>query len=309
MTAAERISTADVSKTRPFIGTPTMHVDHDGHQTWVRVHHGTNRAMPPVVLLHGWTLSADEQWHALYPWLAERTSFLALDHPGHGRSDPPRHPFTLSDAANRAAATIRAHLAQPAIVVGFSLGGPVALHIAARFPELVAGLTLVSTSHRFDRSRLMRLELPAIETLTRSRLGDRARQSEARRSSLPSPLNATRPRLHPPTVASAARCLQGIDLSWLCQTVDAPASVVVTSDDRMIPTEHQRELASFLNAPVVELEGGHTMYETNPSAFAVAVAEGISQTMARCDASPNRCRDERSLAPQSLWGPRGQSHR
>jgi pimeloyl-ACP methyl ester carboxylesterase len=281
MTAAELISTAGVSNTCLMLGTPTMHVDHDGHQTWVRVHHSTKGALPPVVLLHGWTLSADEQWHALYSWLADRTSFLALDHPGHGRSDPPRHAFTLSDAANRAAAAIRAQLTEPAIVVGFSLGGPVALHIAARFPELVAGLTLVSTSHRFDRSPLMQLALPVAETLVRSRLGDRARQAEGRHSSLPYPLNAARPRLHPPTIVGAARCLQGIDLSWLCQTVDAPASVVVTSDDRMVPTAHQRELARVLHAPVVELEGGHTTYETNPSAFAAAVAEGISQITPR----------------------------
>jgi hypothetical protein len=96
------------------------------------------------------------------------------------------------------------------------------------------------------------------------------------------PLNASRPPLHRPTVASAGRCLQGIDLSWLCQTVEAPASFVVTSDDRMIPIALQRELASIMNAPVVELNGGHTMYETNLSAFAVAVAEGISQIAPRC---------------------------
>jgi pimeloyl-ACP methyl ester carboxylesterase len=260
-----------------MIGTPTMHADHDGHQTWSRLHHGPKGALPPIVLLHGWTLSADEQWHALYPWLAERTTFLALDHPGHGRSDPPRQPFTLSDAADRAVATIRARLTEPAVIVGFSLGGPVALHIAARFPEIVAGLTLVSTSHRFDRSRFVPLALRAAETLVRSRLGDRLRQSEARRSSLPSHLAAARPRLHPPTLTSAARCLQGIDLSWLCQTIEAPASVVVTSDDRMIATGHQRELALVLNAPVIELHGGHTTYETNPPAFAAAVAEGISR--------------------------------
>jgi pimeloyl-ACP methyl ester carboxylesterase len=259
-----------------MIGTPTMNVDHDGHQTWARLYQGTKGALPPVVLLHGWTMSADEQWHALYPWLAERTTFLALDHPGHGRSDPPRQAFTLSDAANRAAATIRAQLTEPALVVGFSLGGPVALHIAGRFPDLVAGLTLVSTSHRFDRSRLVRLALPIAETLLRSRLGDHVRQAEARRSSLPSPFDAARPRLHPPTVAEAARCLQDIDLTWLCQTVEAPASVVVTTHDRMIPPGHQRELAHVLTAPVIELEGGHTTYETNPSAFATAVAHGIS---------------------------------
>jgi pimeloyl-ACP methyl ester carboxylesterase len=216
---------------------------------------------------------------ALYPWLAERTSFLAPDHPGHGRSDPPRGSFTLDDATNRATSAIRAHFTVPVLLVGFSLGGPVALHIAARHPELVAGMTLVSTTHRFGHSTVMRAALPAAETLVRSRVGDRLRRAEARRSSLPSPLDTTRPRLHPPTVARAARCLQGIDLSWLCGTIQTPASVVVTRADRMIPARRQHELADVLHAPVIEVDGGHTIYETDPTSFANGVAAGITRVI------------------------------
>ena len=56
---------------------------------------------PTVLLLHGWTASADTQFFTAYEALAERYSFLAVDHRGHGRGM--RAPFTLEDAADDAA--------------------------------------------------------------------------------------------------------------------------------------------------------------------------------------------------------------
>jgi pimeloyl-ACP methyl ester carboxylesterase len=281
-----------------MIGTPSLHVHGDGYQTWLRTHTRAAPSMAPVALLHGWTLSADEQWHALYPWLAERTSFAALDHPGHGRSDPPRHPFTLSDAAHRTAAVLSARFDEPVVLVGFSLGGPVALHVAAHFPGLVSGLVLASTSHHFPRSRVIHIAAPLIETVTRSRFGDWMRRSETRNGRLPPSIAHARPRLHPQTVAAAARCLGGIDLSLMCQGISVPTSVVVTSTDRMIPPQRQRDLATVMNASVVEVDGPHTIYESNPAAFANAVGQGIDHvagTLRRL--ASDRLSDDSASAP------------
>jgi pimeloyl-ACP methyl ester carboxylesterase len=258
-----------------MIGLPALHEHPDGIETWFRRHVNDAPTMAPVALLHGWTLSADEQWHALYPWLAQRASFVAIDHPGHGRSDAPSASFTLADAATRTAAVLRAQFAEPVILVGFSLGGPVALHVAAHNRELVAGLVLASTAHHFDRSRLMQLALPMAETVVRSRLGDRLRIAEAKKSSLPPVVASTRPRLHPRTVAAAARCLNGLDLSWLCEEVHVPASVIVTTSDRMIPPQRQRDLAVAVGATTFVVDGPHTIYEANPELFASAVSQGI----------------------------------
>jgi pimeloyl-ACP methyl ester carboxylesterase len=258
-----------------MIGTPSIHVHDDGKQTWLRSHVCAEPTMAPVGLLHGWTLSADEQWHALYPWLAERASFAAIDHPGHGRSDPPSGTFTLADAAERAAAVVRAQFDEPVVLVGFSLGGPVALHVAAHHPDVVSGLVLASTSHYFPRSWPMRVAMPLAETLVRSRFGDWVRKAETRESSLPAVIANSRPALHPRTVATAARCLNGIDLSSMCRDISVPTSVIVTTADRMIAPQHQRDLAGVMNASIVEVEGPHTIYESNPAGFAAAVSEGV----------------------------------
>ncbi|HLJ07868.1 MAG TPA: alpha/beta fold hydrolase, partial [Acidimicrobiia bacterium] len=59
---------------------------------------------PPVLLLHGWTASADVNFFAVFPELAGRHRAVALDHRGHGRGLRPRTPFSLEDCADDAAA-------------------------------------------------------------------------------------------------------------------------------------------------------------------------------------------------------------
>jgi 3-oxoadipate enol-lactonase len=259
---------------RVMIGIPTVHVSNDGRQTWLRAYKHTTSSQSPIVLLHGLSLSADEQWYSLYPWLAERTSFIAIDHPGHGRSDPPKT-FTIEDAAERAAEVIRSHFTGPAALVGFSLGGPVAMHVAARHPELVSGLVLASTTHHFDRSIATRAAMPVLETLMRSRIGDRMRNAETRASKLPVPIRGNRPGPHPRSVSAATRCLNGLDLTPLCNRIVAPSVAIITTTDRLIAPQRQRDAARLLNAPMLDVDGPHTIYERNPSIFADAIAAGI----------------------------------
>jgi pimeloyl-ACP methyl ester carboxylesterase len=65
---------------------------------------------------------------------------VALDLPGHGRLAG--RPFILSDAADEVAQAIEEAAGGRAVVVGLSLGGYVAMDLAARRPELVRGLVL-----------------------------------------------------------------------------------------------------------------------------------------------------------------------
>src|SRR5207247_8352784 len=104
------------------------------------VRRGGREAGTPVLLLHGWMASADLNWFLLFDALGERHPIVAPDLRGHGRG--PRSPggFTLEDCADDAAALLRHLGIERAIVVGDSMGGPVALLLLRRRPELVAGL-------------------------------------------------------------------------------------------------------------------------------------------------------------------------
>ena len=101
---------------------------------------------PAVLLLHGWTASADINFWPAYAGLAESYRVIALDQRGHGRGLRSTEPFSLEDCADDAAALVAQLGAGRVIVVGYSMGGPVGLLLARRHPETVAGLVMQATA-------------------------------------------------------------------------------------------------------------------------------------------------------------------
>ena len=263
-------------------------------ETFVRVHQARPDA-PKLLLLHGWTASADLNWFAAYRMLAPRASFVTIDHRGHGRGLRTERPFALEAVADDAAAALEALGTGPVIAVGFSMGGPIALHLARRHPHLVDGLVLAATTLAFSTTRLSRLQwatLPLIGAALRWDVGLRAVQKivtevgaqdddvaawrdhligEAKRSS-------------PVDVIEAGRALRTWDArSWAPQ-LGLPAAVVVTVGDRLVEPRRERQMAADLGALVIELAGDHDVFLRNGSAFAAAVlagAEGVAARLAR----------------------------
>ncbi|WP_415949955.1 alpha/beta fold hydrolase [Streptomyces sp. KLOTTS4A1] len=97
---------------------------------------------PGVLLLHG-LMGRAAHWAGTARWLAERHRAVALDQRGHGRSEkPPGGPFTREAyVADAEAALVQLDLA-PAVLVGHSMGALTAWQLAARRPDLVAGLVI-----------------------------------------------------------------------------------------------------------------------------------------------------------------------
>ena len=100
---------------------------------------------PPITLLHGFTAHGGA-WEALQRHLARHFRVLAIDLPGHGRSlaPPPHYDFAacIEDLIETMAR--RGHA--PGAVVGYSMGGRLALALTARAPHLVTRLVLESAS-------------------------------------------------------------------------------------------------------------------------------------------------------------------
>jgi 2-succinyl-6-hydroxy-2,4-cyclohexadiene-1-carboxylate synthase len=102
---------------------------------------------PPVVLLHGFTGSA-ESWRAHSAVLGQTFTTLAVELLGHGASDSPADParFGMDQCAADLIA-IFDHLGLARVnLLGYSMGGRVALHVAVAHPGLVATLILESAS-------------------------------------------------------------------------------------------------------------------------------------------------------------------
>ena len=98
------------------------------------------RVGPPLILLHGGSASS-RSWVAVAPVLARDWHVLAPDLRGHGLSGwGPR--YHLEDYADDIVQLIDRELDQPAVLVGHSLGGQVAVAIAARRPDVARALVV-----------------------------------------------------------------------------------------------------------------------------------------------------------------------
>ena len=117
-----------------------LHVELDGP-----VHEANARH--PVVTLHGFTGSTATMWGLVRP-LTETRQVAVVDLPGHGLSTITNdaHAFGFEHTVDAVAAAIDRHHLGPAHVVGYSMGGRVALGLAVRHPGHVASLSLIGAS-------------------------------------------------------------------------------------------------------------------------------------------------------------------
>jgi pimeloyl-ACP methyl ester carboxylesterase len=108
--------------------------------------HGTGR---PLILLHG-GLGSGEMFGPILPTLAEHHQVIAVDLQGHGRTADIDRPIDLQFMADDIAALIDHLELDKPDVVGYSLGGGVALRIAAKYPSKVGRLVAASAFLRRD---------------------------------------------------------------------------------------------------------------------------------------------------------------
>ena len=116
----------------------------------------------PVVLLHG--LAEDHRsWDAVATHLGSFTTF-AVDLRGHGGTTAGQAAGSLSQLSDDLVMFLRA-VSGPAAVVGYSLGGTIALRAAAVAPDLIRHLIVVATSSvvgsaaaRFFEGRVAQIE-------------------------------------------------------------------------------------------------------------------------------------------------------
>ncbi len=106
-----------------------------------------NPERPPLLVLHGFT-GSHASWSSVAPALAEDFYVIAPDLPGHGRTDTPSplEKMSMVQQAHRLVDLIESLSIPKARVLGYSMGGRLALHLAWRYPERVSLLILESAS-------------------------------------------------------------------------------------------------------------------------------------------------------------------
>ena len=122
-----------------------QYADVNGIKLYYEIH-GTGA---PLILLHG-GLGAISMFGPNLPALAEGRQVIAVDLQGHGRTADIDRPLSPELMADDIAALIKHLKLERPDLMGFSLGGGVALLTAIKHPELVGRLVVVSTPIRRD---------------------------------------------------------------------------------------------------------------------------------------------------------------
>ena len=114
-----------------------------------------------VLLLHGFTGSL-EDWRDIYTNLDERFNYVGIDLIGHGKSDSPTEIENYeAESLVIQIENVLDHLSvKKVILLGYSMGGRVALNFAVSHPQKIKGLILESTSAgiKNEKDRIERIE-------------------------------------------------------------------------------------------------------------------------------------------------------
>ena len=243
---------------------------------------------PDVVLLHGWALHGG-MWGPWLEPLAERARLHFVDLPGHGRSPWPEGAASLRDLAN----AVSPHVPAGAAVLGWSLGGMVALELARARPGDLAALVLVATTPCFlardDWSNGMS---PAVLDGFAAGLGGDYRRTISNFLALQTwgdehatqALRSLRASLddhgEPDARALAAglAILRHADLRAHLDRIAVPTLVIAGEHDRITPAAAGRELASRLpTARFVQVpKAGHAPFLSHAETVRAEVTDFLS---------------------------------
>lgn len=213
----------------------------------------------PVLMLHPLALSS-RIWGGFAEALAREFEVWLIDLRGHGRSGWDGSPFSIADMADDVEALLDQADVPRVGVVGMSMGGSVALVLAASQSHRIGSMVVADTTAWYGASRVVDWNKRAEDALQSPRTALLDFQiprwfTESFREQCPEIVDdicaeflATDPRLH----AFACKALGGLDARPLLSTITAPTLVMVGAEDYATPPSMARALAAAI--PAAELQ-------------------------------------------------------
>ncbi|HVF17477.1 MAG TPA: alpha/beta hydrolase [Steroidobacteraceae bacterium] len=104
----------------------------------------------PVILLHGSFMTITNNWQEMIPALAKSRRVIAIEMQGHGRTADINREFSYGNLADDVVAALDYLKVEKADLIGYSMGGTVALQTAIRHPNKVRKVVSISAVFRHD---------------------------------------------------------------------------------------------------------------------------------------------------------------
>jgi pimeloyl-ACP methyl ester carboxylesterase len=236
----------------------------------------------PVVLLHGFPLSS-AMWTPIRTAVEQAARLITPDLRGFGASDKPKTGYAMIELADDVVRVADALGLGRFVLGGHSMGGYIALRIAAVRPERLAGLILVDTRAEADTPEGMQRRDASIGRIAAGEVsafldefvaGLVGPSSKARAPRLLEELRAIAADAAPDALTG---CLAGMrdrpDSAALLPALDLPALVIVGHEDSLTPPASSRAMAAAMpKARLVEMaSAGHTPSMERPIPTAEAI--------------------------------------
>lgn len=248
------------------------------------------RDAPTVVFGHSLFFDAD-MFAAQVSELAADHRVVTYDHRGQGRSAPaPREHLDMDTLTEDAAALIEALQLKPCTYVGNSMGGFVALRLAARRPDLVASVVAAGSSADVEGSKAAFDPLvtalgehgvePVLDVVTQIMLGD---QTMAERPELTAASRERLARLGPEIADAAWQVVHRESVLEELADTDVPILVIAGAQDHAYPLPKSEQIAA--TAPQARLEVidgvGHSVLLEDPERANELLREHLAGLPAR----------------------------
>jgi 3-oxoadipate enol-lactonase len=251
---------------------------------------------PTIVLLHGWTATADLNWFPAYDALAEHFRVVALDHRGHGQGIRTIRRFRLADCADDAVALADVLGIDRFIPVGYSMGGLVAQLVWHRHRTRVAGLVLGATARNFRGSRAAAGGFTALGAMAAAArlVPSSVRAGAAQRviSRRPGISDWAREQFEagdPRMVLEAGQAIGAFSSHAWIGGVNVPTAVVLTEQDRVVPPPRQAKLAAAIpGATIHPVPIDHGGCVAEPELFVPVLLAAVQDVARRAAALSSR---------------------
>jgi pimeloyl-ACP methyl ester carboxylesterase len=238
------------------------------------------RGATTVIMVHGWTCDASF-WDAQVDALAARYRVVTLDLAGHGFSGLPRRDWTMAQFADDVVRVADAARAKRIVLVGHSMGGPVAVEAAKRLGGRVIGVIGVDTLHGLgepSRSADLEQRLAPFQADFRGAVASfvegaffTPQTSPALRARIVNTMSSARPEMGIPAI----RQLYAWDPRAAFAGLDVP---VVLLNAAQPPTDVAALAALAPGARVRTFDGvGHFLMMEQPQPFNVVLLEELAR--------------------------------
>jgi pimeloyl-ACP methyl ester carboxylesterase len=235
------------------------------------------KGSPALVFIHCWSCDMGF-WKDQVPYFAKKYEVVTLDLAGHGQSGTARKDYTIQSFAKDVAAVVKAAGLTKVILVGHSMGGPVALEAAKLMPDVVVGVIGIDTYQNLGQHPA---PIQTVQFLATLKANFKGTTEQFVRSMFPKTADTTLAKSvaaklasgNPDIGFSAMKNLMAYDPAPTASALKMPIRAV-NSDHFPTNVEGDQKVAPSFKVTIVP-GTGHFLFLENPQKFNEALAQTI----------------------------------